>query len=196
MEQKTFTAKGLKYLTFAFATLIIWQLVVLILNSYHGIDSGYAGYVSLMVIVVLSWVFFFWGLFTLWKGRTEIGKEHVDMVEKGIWLVIVFLAVSSFVSLSAGSASYQLSFFILNLMIFLVTLYLLHVLTTKGIKNLIWVAVFFFIVFDSLTTVLPYMVKLHYFYLNLMRIPTFLIPYTLIMLCYYKTYRRIEAESK
>ena len=194
MKQKTFTTEGLKYLTFAFATLVIWQLVALILDLYPGIDKGHVGAVFQIAIVALSWIFFFWGLFVLWKGRTEIGKEHVEMIEKGIWLVIVFLAISSFISLSMRSASYQISFFVLNLMAFLVTLYLLHALTTRKIKNLVWAAISIFIISDLLITIFSSIPK--YSYLNFFRIPTFIIPYTLIMICYYRAYKITREKSK
>ena len=196
MKQKTLTIAGLKYLFISFAILVIEEGFVLIFNLYPYLNNNYMIYATLVFLSTFSIVLFFWGVFTLWRGRSEIDKEHSEMVEKGLWLIIIFLAVSAYIGLFAGYNAHQISYFILNLMMLLVALFLLHKLVTRRIRNLIWIAIFLFILLDLLTMILPYITKFSSFYLSQINILTTFIPYTLIAFCYYASYRTIKNASE
>ena len=102
MEKKSLTVKGLEYMTYASLIAISWGLMSLIMFIYYYtnesnndvIDWLTGFYLTLYLIGV---VLFIIGLYKMWKGRNEFGKEHTLNLEKTLWIALVILAVSAFV---------------------------------------------------------------------------------------------------
>lgn len=200
MEQKIFTIKGLKYLTTSFFTLILYILLNNIFFLYSYATNVIMPYQIIYLLMFISIITFFIGTFYIWKGRNEITEKHINNVDKGLWLIIIFLAITVIFGLFLDKTiTNSLSFFILNLMIMLASFYFLKDISSNKIGVMIWIAVFLFVFFNPLITIVMYYFQNDYYiylYRLVLQILSLAIPYLLFTVCYYKTYKTIKKNSK
>ena len=90
MPNKLLTVKGLKYMTYASLTTIGWSLMSLLnvlyfyLNDYpNDMMFLFAGFFLFLYLVGV--VLFLLGLYKMWKGSHELGKEHKSNLEIYMW---------------------------------------------------------------------------------------------------------------
>jgi hypothetical protein len=148
------------------------------------------------ILMFLAIITFFLGTFLIWRGRSEIGEKHINSVETGLWLIIILLATTSIFGIFLDiTINNSLSFFILNLMIMLASFYFLKNIVKKQIKNIIWIAIFMFVILNPLIPLITHVIPNDY-YINLYRlilqILSLVIPYMLLAICYYTTYKDIK----
>ena len=195
MKQK-YTLRGLKYLTVTFFMLILYILLSNIFFLYSYANNIILPYQIVYIVMFISIITFFIGTFFLWKGRSEITEKHTNNIDKGLWLIIIFLVINTIFLLFLDKAiTNSLSFFILNLMIMLASFYLLKDISNNKIRVAIWISIFLFVVFYPLITIVMYYFQSDY-YVNLYRlilqILSLVIPFILFTFCYYKAYKIIK----
>ncbi|MCK4332201.1 MAG: hypothetical protein KAV40_01325 [Thermoplasmatales archaeon] len=197
---KLLTVKGLEYLTYASLIAIGWGLMSLIIflnyylnNSFIQMQFWWAG--LYLFLYVLGGVLFIIGLYKMWKGRHEFGKQHISNLEKTLWFIIIILAISALTSGPFTMLGYfymitvTIPFFLLTLMILVIPLYLIKTLSTPWVKNMLIVGVSFFVVLYLISTTMQYVLGLNYRNVSLrtLLILSDLIPYILLFIAYYKT---------
>jgi len=200
MEEKIYTTRGLKYLIATFFTLTLYILfsIVFFFGTYtYHMNLPYEIIYILMVLAIIG---FFVGAFFIWKGRNEISEKHINNVDRGLWLIIIFLVITTFSGLFLDrTITSTTSFFISSLMIVLASFYFLKNISGEKIKNIIWIAIFLFVIFYPLKTIVTDYLKYDY-YVNLydliLQILSLVIPYILFTICYYKSYKLIKDDSK
>lgn len=194
MKQKLNTIRGLRFLAITFSVLILFELISItfFLLAYYGTNIALP-YDIFYILMFLAIITFFIGAFLLWKGRTEIEEKHVHSVEKGLWIIIIFLAVTSLSGLFLDATNnFRLSYFILNLMLFLASFYFLKSLVSNKIRNIIWIAIFIFVILDPLRTLLFSIYTTDYLNSSLLRIISTLVPYILLNYSFYTTYKNVK----
>lgn len=196
MKQRPLTNSGLKYLITTFIILVLFELLIIASILFPYTINSVLPNQMFYILTFLAIITFFIGTFYLWRGREEIGKKHIENVEKGLWLIIIFLAITSIFGIFLERAiNYNLSFFMLNLMLMLSSFYFLKNLTNKRIIYMVWIAIFLFVIFNPLETLISYLFSYDYYvtlYRFLLQIISVLIPYILLGFCYYKTYKNIK----
>jgi len=147
----------------------------------------------------LAMITFFLGIFLIWKGRSEIGNNHIKSVETGLWIIIILLATASIFAMFLDRTIWNsLSFFIANLMMMLVSFYFLKNIANKQIRNTIWIAIFMFVILNPLIPIIMYVMSNDYYiylYRFILQILSLVIPYILLAICYYKTYKVTKKQS-
>lgn len=199
MKQKAYTARGLKYLTITFFTLIVYTLVSIAFFLYWQITTIVLPYHIIFILMSLAIITFFIGTYILWKGRNEITEKHINNVENGLWLIIIFLAITTMFGIFLDKTiTNNLSYFMMNLMIMLVSFYFLKNISNKRIRYIIWIAIFMFVILNPLITIVTYYFQYDY-YVNLYRLVlqifSLIIPYVLFTFCYYKTYKDTQNKN-
>ncbi len=200
MASKSQTVNGLQYLTYASIIAVGWGFMSLIIFLYYYINDSFtetifwlAGFYLFLYLVGV--VLFIVGLYKMWKGRHEFGKEHISNLEKTLWLVIVFLVISAFISgpISMFGYGYMITtvipFVLLTLLILSVPLYLLRKLLIPWIKNILIVGVSLFVIIYWISMTMQHVLGFHYWNISLrtLSILSDLIPYILLFIAYYKT---------
>ena len=199
MKQKLYTARGLKYLNITFFTLILYELLTIIFFLYSYTTNIVLPYYILYILMALTIITFFLGTFLIWRGKNEIGDKHSNSIEVGLWLIIIFLAITSIFGIFLDrTITNSLSYFILNLMIMVASFYFLKNIVNKQIRIIIWIAIFMFVILNPFITLITYLIPYDY-YLNLYRIllqiSSLVIPYMLLAFCYYKTYKDTKKQN-
>lgn len=201
MVNKLLTVKGLEYLTYASLIAIGWGLMSLIIsinyylnNSFIQMQDWFAGFY--LFLYALGGVLFLVGLYWMWKGRHEFGKQHISNLEKSLWLIIVILSISALISGPFTMLGYffymstvAILFFLLTLMILLIPLYLIKTLSTPLVKNVLIVGVSFFVILYLISTTMQYVLGSNYWNVSLqtLSILSNIIPYILLFIAFYKT---------
>lgn len=199
MKEKHYTTRGLKYLTFTFFILVLYILFSIIFFLLYLFNINLP-YLIIYILMFLATIMFFVGTFYIWRGRNEIAKKHINNVDKALWLIIIFLAITTLSGVFLDKTiTNSLSFFILNLMLMLASFYFLKEISNKKIKIIIWIAIVMFVIFYPLITIVTYYFQNDY-YINLynivLQILSLIIPYLLFTICYYKTYKTIIQKLK
>lgn len=199
MKQKIYTGRGLKYLIVTFFTLILFTISNRTYFLYSPLfNLSYLYYLS-FILIFIAMIAFFVGTFYLWKGRKEIAEKHINNVDKGLWLIIIFFAITTISGIFLDKTiTNSLSMFILNLMLMLVSFYFLKDISKKKI-TIIWIAIFMFVIFNPLIPIVAHYFKYYYYvnlYITILEIFSLIIPYILFTFCYYKTYKTIIQKLK
>lgn len=208
MTKKFLTVKGLEYMTYASLIAIGWGLMSLIIFIYYYTNDSYndtifwlAGFYLILYLVGAA--LFIIGLYKMWKGRNEFGKEHISNLEKTLWIAIVLLVISAFISgpLTMLGYSYMITstipFFLATLLILIIPLYLIKSLSTPWVKNILIIGVSFFVILYLISTIMVYLLGFNYWNISLRTLSIFsdLIPYTLLFIAYYKTLIKVKNED-
>ncbi len=206
MTNKLLTVKGLEYLTYASLMAIGWSLMSLVgllfyffVTTYHYTPISEIigwGTISIRIILYgLGGVLFIVGLYWMWKGRDEFGKNHVSNVDKSLWLIIIILAISALISGPFTMVEpysiliTTIPYFLLTLMILITPLYLLKSLSPLWIKNMLIVGASIFVILYLIATTIQYGLDVVEWFVPMRTVSIFsdLIPYTLVFIAFYKT---------
>ncbi|UCF12552.1 MAG: hypothetical protein JSW06_11060 [Thermoplasmatales archaeon] len=205
MTNKLLTVKGLKYMTYASLTAIGWGLMSFLnvlyyhLNDYlNDIMLWFAGF--LLILYLVGVVLFMLGLYEIWKGRHEFGNEHKSNLEKTLWIIILVLVISAFISGPIGMFGYNyiftsmIPFFLITLLILITPLYLIKTLSTPLVRKMLIFGVSFFVVLYLVSITMRYILEYYYWDMSLrtLSILSDLIPYILLFIAYYKTLNHIR----
>ena len=148
MTNKLLTVKGLRYMTYASLIAIGWGLMSFLnvlyyyLNDYPN-ETIYWFSGLFLILYLAGGVLFILGFYEIWKGRDEFGKEHKSNLEKTLWIIIIVLAISAFISGPFGMFGYNymytsiIPFFLLTLLILITPLYLIKSLSTPLVRRVL-----------------------------------------------------------
>ena len=204
MTDKLHTEKGLEYLTYASLTSIGWGVMSVIMFLYYYLIDFPTGYPNetifwitgiLLFLYLVGVVLFMVGLSKMWKGRNEYGKKHNSNLEKTLWIIIVVLVISAFISGPIGMFGYyymftsMIPFFLITLLILITPLYLIKTLSTPLVRKILIFGVSFFVVLYLIATTMRYVFGFYYWDLSLRTLSTLsdLVPYILLFVAYYTT---------
>ena len=208
MTNQLLTVKGLKYMTFASLITIGWSLMSLLnvlyfyFNDYpNDMMFWFAGFFLFLYLV--GFVLFLLGLFKMWKGRREFGKEHKSNLDKTLWIIIVVLVIVAFISgpFTMLETYYMriltITFFLITLLILIVPLYLIKTISTPLIRKMLIFGVSFFVVLFLVSATMGYVLEFNYWDMSLRTISFLsdLIPYILLFIAYYKTFINVKNKS-
>ena len=124
MEKNLLTMKGLEYLVNASIMTVIWGVMPLIaLTDYYFFKASIIQDVWWSILYLFFYgigaILFIIGLYRMWQGRDEFGKEHKINLGKTLWLIILLLAITTFISGPAtmiiqANITMMVSFFLRN----------------------------------------------------------------------------------
>ncbi len=206
MEKKLFTPKALKYLSYSLLFLLLATILShntfnlfyqYITGVYLPSTVGWMIFVPLVLFSSAGAIILILGIYVLWRGKNEFGKEHTTNVERGIWVIMILLSAATFICSGPLSAQWYESyvlFFIQNLMLLLIPVFLIKSLINRNINIMLWVAIFAFVILYPLWYTLFYVIHFQYYDVYPILLLSKVIPYLLLTFCYYKTY--IEVKSK
>lgn len=199
MGKESLTMKGLEYLVYASLVTVIWGLMPLIsLIDYYFLRTSILQDVWWSILYLCFYgigaILLIVGLYRMWQGKGEFGKEHTINIGKTLWFIIVILAIAALISgpakiIISANITMMFSFFLLTLMIITVPLFLIKSLSSAWIKKLLVVGVLIFVILFWISIILEYLFDYYYWDISLRIIFVLsdLIPYILILIAYYIT---------
>ena len=156
-----------------------------------------------LFLYLVGVVLFLLGLYKMWKGRHEFGKEHKSNLEKTLWIIIVVLVIVAFIGgpFTMLGTYYMsiltISFFLITFLILFVPLYLIKTLSTPFVRKMLIFGVSFFVVLYLVSITMRYVFEFDYWNMSLRTISFLsdLIPYILLFIAYYKTFINVKNKS-
>ncbi len=199
MGKESLSIKGLEYLVYASLITVIWGLMPAIaLIDYYFFKTSIIQDVWWSILYLCFYgigaILLIVGLYRMWQGRDEFGKEHTINIEKTLWLIMVILAIVALISgpatmIISANITMMFSFFLLTLMIITVPLILIKSLSSAWIKKSLVFGVFIFVILFWVSMILEYLLDYYYWDVSLRMIFVLsdLIPYILVLIAYYIT---------
>jgi len=199
MGKESLTIKGLEYLVYASLVTVIWGLMPAIaLIDYYYLKTSMLQNIWWSILYLCFYgigaILLIVGLYRMWQGKDEFGKEHTINIDKTLWFIIVILAITALISgpatmIISTNITIMFSFFLLTLMIITVPLFLIKSLSSAWIKKLLVVGVFIFVILFCISIILEYFFDYYYWDISLriIFILSDLMPYILVLNAYYMT---------
>jgi hypothetical protein len=212
MANQLLTVKGLRYMTYASLIAVGWGIMDGIIFLYYFLIDFPDGYPNEMIfwitglllfLYLVGVVLFILGLYKMWEGRYEFGNEHKSNLEKTLWIIILVLVISAFISgpFTMVGIYYiftsMIPFFLITLLILITPLYLIKSLSTPFIRKMLIFGVSFFVVLYLISATMRYVFGFYFMDISLrtLSILSDLIPYILLFIAYYNTFINVKIKS-